>query len=59
MTVAAGPGPAHGEAKGALRRGEPGAALALWTGAHEVAAEAGLAENLGQAAETLGFRLAE
>lgn len=59
ITVAAGPGPAHGDAKGALRRGEPGAAQALWTGAHEVAAAVGLAQNLGQAAETLGFRPAE
>ena len=56
MTVAAGPGSGHGDAKGALRRGEPGAAQALWSGARQVAAEAGLADNLGRAAETLGFR---
>lgn len=56
MSVAAGPGPGHGDAKGALRRGDPDAAQALWTGAQQVAVEAGLAENLGQAADTLGFR---
>ncbi|MGZ8512768.1 MAG: hypothetical protein ACXWWL_04970 [Candidatus Limnocylindria bacterium] len=56
MTVAAGPGPGHGDAKAALRSAEPGAAQALWTSAHQVAAAAGLGGDLERAAETIGFR---
>jgi hypothetical protein len=56
IAVAAGPPPGHDEAKRALRDGDPGAATALWEGAASVADEAGLAERLGDAAESIGFR---
>jgi hypothetical protein len=55
--VAAGPGPAHGEAKSAVRRGEPGAATALWESARQVARSAGLDDALERTAEAIGFRL--
>ena len=56
ITVAAGPPPGHADAKRALRDGDPGASRALWEGAVSVAEEAGLAERLGRAAESIGFR---
>lgn len=56
VTVAAHTPPAHGEAKAALRDGHPAAPRALWEGAAEVAAGAGLAERLDGAAEAIGFR---
>jgi hypothetical protein len=56
ITVAAGPPPGHDDAKRALRRGDPGASRALWDGATSVAEESGLAERLGGAAESIGFR---
>jgi hypothetical protein len=56
ITVAAGPPPGHGDAKRALRDGDPGASRALWEGAVSVAEGAGLAERLGGAAESIGFR---
>jgi len=56
ITVAAGPPPGHDEAKRALRDGDPAASAALWDGAASVAGEAGLAERLDEAAESIGFR---
>jgi hypothetical protein len=56
VTVAAGAPPAHAEAKAALREGASDAPRRLWEGAAEVAARAGLAEPLGSAAESIGFR---
>jgi hypothetical protein len=56
ITVAAGPPPGHADAKRALRDGEPGASRALWDGAVSVAEAAGLAERLGRAADSIGFR---
>jgi hypothetical protein len=56
ITVAAGPPPAHGEAKTALRESDPGAPRVLWDGAAAAAAAAGLAERLDAAAESIGFR---
>jgi hypothetical protein len=56
IAVAAGPPPGHGDAKQALRAGDPGASEALWDGAVTVAAQAGLAEQLEGAAESIGFR---
>jgi hypothetical protein len=56
IAVAAGPPPGHADAKRALRRGDPGASSALWEGAVSVAEPAGLAERLGRAAESIGFR---
>jgi hypothetical protein len=56
VTVAAGEPPAHAEAKAALREGRPDAARALWDGASATAADAGLIESLGGAAESIGFR---
>jgi hypothetical protein len=56
VTVAAGAPPGHGDAKAALREGAPDAPRRLWDGAAEVAARAGLAERLGGAAESIGFR---
>jgi hypothetical protein len=56
ITVAAGPPPAHGDAKAALRGGDPDASRALWQGAATTAAQAGLAERLGGAAESIGFQ---
>jgi hypothetical protein len=54
--VAAGPPLGHDEAKRALRDGDPAAAGALWAGAVTVAEDAGLAELLSEAAESIGFR---
>ena len=56
ITVAAGAPPAHGEAKAALREGDPEAPLTLWEGAAATALDAGLAEPLDGAAEAIGFR---
>lgn len=56
ITVAAGAPPAHAEAKEALRDGDPEAPQALWEGAAITAAQAGLAERLGGAAESIGFQ---
>ena len=56
ITVAAGPPPGHDDAKRALRDGDPAASWALWEGAASVAEKAGLAERLGGAAESIGFR---
>lgn len=56
VTVAAGPPPGHAEAKAALRAGDPNASRALWDGAATVAGGAGLAEQLEDAAESIGFR---
>jgi hypothetical protein len=56
IAVAAGPPPGHGDAKQALRAGDPRASQALWDGAVTVAAGAGLAEQLEGAAESIGFR---
>ena len=56
IAVAAGPPPGHGDAKRALSDGDPGASGALWEGAASVAEEAGLAERLDSAAESIGFR---
>jgi len=56
MAVAVGPPAGHDEAKRALRDGDRGASAALWEGAASVAGEAGLAEQLGEAAESIGFR---
>jgi hypothetical protein len=56
IAVAAGPPPGHADAKRALRDGDPRAAAALWEGAVSVAEPAGLAERLGRAAESIGFR---
>jgi hypothetical protein len=56
VTVAAGTPPAHTAAKTALRDGYPHAPRALWDGATDVAAGAGLAERLDGAAEAIGFR---
>ena len=56
ITVAAGPPPGHDDAKRALRDGDPAASRALWEGAASVAEKAGLAERLGGAAESIGFR---
>src|SRR4051812_21125316 len=55
-TVAAGPPPGHDDAKRALRAGDPGAWQALWEGAASVAEQAGIAERLGGAADSIGFR---
>lgn len=56
--VAAGEEPRHAEAKEAFRAGEPAAEL-LWAWAAGVAAREGLEEQLGAAAETVGFRATE
>jgi hypothetical protein len=56
MTVAAGAPAGHGDAKAALREGNPEAAARLWGGAAATAAQAGLGERLGAAAESIGFR---
>lgn len=56
VAVAAGPAPAHDDAKAALREGAPDAPRRLWEGAAAAAAEAGLREPLGGAAESIGFR---
>jgi hypothetical protein len=56
VAVAAGPPPGHGDAKAAVRRGDPEASRSLWDGAAEVAAGADLSEPLERAAEAIGFR---
>ena len=56
ITVAAGAPAGHGEAKAALREGNPEAPARLWEGATVTAAQAGLGERLGAAAESIGFR---
>lgn len=56
IAVAAGPPPSHGDAKAALRDGDPQAPARLWEGAAITAAQAGLAEPLGGAAESIGFQ---
>jgi hypothetical protein len=56
ITVAAGAPAAHGDAKAALREGDPQAPAKLWDGAAVTAAQAGLGERLGAAAESIGFR---
>jgi hypothetical protein len=56
VTVAAGPPPEHDEAKAALREGHPEAPRRLWDGAADAAAQAGLSERLGAAADSIGFR---
>ncbi len=56
VTVAAGPPAGHAEAKASLRGGDAHAARALWEGAVAVAGGAALAEQLGDAAEAIGFR---
>jgi hypothetical protein len=56
VAVAAGPPPGHLDAKAALRDGEPDAPRELWDGTAAGAAEAGLAEQLDRAAESIGFR---
>ncbi|MFL5893438.1 MAG: hypothetical protein ACJ75I_11960 [Solirubrobacterales bacterium] len=56
ITVAAGAPAGHGDAKAALREGNPEAAARLWDGAAATAAQAGLGERLGAAAESIGFR---
>ena len=58
IAVAAGEEPRHAAAKEALRAGEPAADL-LWAWAAGVAAREGLEEQLGAAAETVGFRATE
>jgi hypothetical protein len=56
VAVAAGPPPAHGDAKAALREADPEAPAKLWEGASATATQAGLAERLGGAADSIGFR---
>jgi hypothetical protein len=56
ITVAAGAPAGHADAKAALREGNPEAAARLWDGAAATAAQAGLGELLGAAAESIGFR---
>ena len=54
-TVAVGSGPAHEEAKAALRRGEDDAPEALWEAASTGAGHAGIGDRLELAAEAIGF----
>src|SRR5947208_2184808 len=56
VAVAAGAPPGHADAKQALREGVPGAPVRLWEGAASIAAGVGLAERLGGAADSIGFR---
>jgi hypothetical protein len=55
VAVAAGPSAEHLEAKGALRRGAPGASESLAEAAGETARRAGLDDPLARAAESVGF----
>ena len=55
VAVAAGASPEHGEAKEALRRGDPDAASMLYASATETARRAGLGDDLARAAESIGF----
>src|SRR4051812_26625215 len=56
IAVATGPPPEHDDAKAALRDGDPQAPARLWEGAAVTAAQAGLADQLGGAAESIGFQ---
>jgi hypothetical protein len=56
--VTAGDEPGHAEGKEAFRAGES-AAERLWVWTAGVAAREGLEEQLGAAAETVGFRATE
>ena len=56
VTVAAGEPPAHADAKALLRAGDSEAPGTLWEGAASTAAQAGLTERLGAAADSIGFR---
>lgn len=55
LALAAGASPAHEAAKEALREGRPGVPLGLWSATLTTAAEAGLVEDLRDAAEAIGF----
>ncbi len=54
--VAAGSGPAHQQAKAALRRADPEAPPELWQGALRSARRAGIGDRLERAAEAIGFQ---
>ncbi len=54
VAIAAGSAPKHAEAKAALRRGDA-AGGDLWAWASSSAAQSGLGEQLGAAAEAVGF----
>ncbi len=54
--VTAGSGPAHQQAKAAMRRADPGAPQELWQGALRSAARAGIGDRLERAAEAIGFQ---
>jgi hypothetical protein len=54
--VTAGSGPAHQQAKAALRRGDPEAPEELWQGALRAAQRAGIGDRLERAAESIGFQ---
>jgi hypothetical protein len=54
--VAAGFGPAHQQAKAALRRADPDAPGELWQGALRAARRAGIGDHLERAAEAIGFQ---
>lgn len=54
--ISAGAGPAHQQAKAALRRGDPEAPQELWRGARRAAGRAGIGERLERAAEAIGFQ---
>jgi hypothetical protein len=56
VAVAAGAPPGHGDAKAALRDGEPDASRELWDATAAGAAGAGLAQQLERAVESIGFR---
>lgn len=55
VTVAAGEPPAHGDAKALLRARDAAAPRSLWDGAASTAAQTGLTERLGAAADSIGF----
>jgi hypothetical protein len=54
--IGAGASTAHEEAKAQLRGESAGAAEALWAAASAAAAEAGLGDELGRAADAIDFR---
>jgi hypothetical protein len=54
--VAAGSGPAHQQAKAALRRADAEAPGELWLGARRAARRAGIDDRLERAAESIGFQ---
>jgi hypothetical protein len=56
IAIAAGGSDEHDAAKAALRAAEPHAPEALWSAAQARAAEAGIAEGLENAAESINFR---